>query len=80
MGKKIAELLQRTVGRCETVGKADYNSSLNLRPKAGAYAVRVGLDGYSRYRETVFDSTGRVGFYHQKEWYRGDFFIELRLF
>jgi len=39
MGKKIAELLQRTVGRCETVGKADYNSSLNLRPKAGAYAV-----------------------------------------
>ena len=40
MGKKIAELLQRAVGWCKTVGKADYNSSLNLRPKA--FASRLG--------------------------------------
>ena len=40
MGKKIAEPLQRAVGWCETVCDADYNSSLNLRPKA--FASRLG--------------------------------------
>ena len=67
-GNKFGRALQRAVGRCETVGVAEYNSSLSFQSKD---FFRVELDGSPVIERLHCQMWREWVNIHQAEWYRG---------